>query len=324
LNELEIWIIIQPLKRCRERPELIDWAVRRLIINADDFGLTHGVNRAVMELHSQGALSSATIMARAAATGEAIEEALKTPSLRVGCHVVLVDGEPLSSLRDIPSLADPKTGRFHPTLAAFLRLALTGSIPSAQIQAEAAAQIALLQGRGLRLTHVDTHKHAHMFPAVLRPLLRAARAAGITTVRNPFEPAWSRRATSAAPLLRRVEVAVLRQLEPAFRRIVGVEGFTTTDGALGVLATGNLDTATIRSLLANLPPGTWELVTHPGYNDKELEQVRTRLRESREAERQALMGLGKVDGPELGGLELISFAHVAGGEAEIAMDSQLK
>jgi chitin disaccharide deacetylase len=298
---------------------LIDWAVGRLIINADDFGLTRGVNRAVMELHGKGALTSATIMARAAATEEAIEEALKTPSLRVGCHVVLVDGEPLSSPRDIPALADPKTGRFHPTLAAFLRLALTGRIRPAEIQAEAAAQIALLQDRGLRLTHIDAHKHAHMFPAVLRPLLRAARTAGITAVRNPFEPAWSRRATSAAPLLRRMEVAVLRQLEPAFRRIVAEEGFTTTDGALGVLATGNLDTATIRSLLATVPPGTWELVTHPGYNDKELEQVRTRLKESREAERQALTGLGKLDG-----LELISFAQLAGSDAEIAMDSRRK
>jgi hypothetical protein len=132
-------------------------------------------------------------------------------------------------------------------------------------------------------------------------------------VRNPFEPAWSRRATSAASLLRRIEVAVLRQLEPAFRRIVAEEGFTTTDGALGVLATGNLDTATIRSLLATMPPGTWELVTHPGYNDKELEQVRTRLKESREVERQALMAIGKLDG-----LELISFAQLAGCDAKIA------
>jgi predicted glycoside hydrolase/deacetylase ChbG (UPF0249 family) len=299
----------------RERPELIDWAVRRVIINADDFGLTRGVNRAVMELHSKGALSSATIMARAAATGEAIEEALKTPSLHLGCHVVLVDGEPLSSPRDIPGLADEKTGRFHPTLATFLRLVLTGRIRPDEIQAEAAAQIALLQGRGLRLTHIDTHKHTHMFPAVLRPLLQAARAAGITTLRNPFEPAWSLRATSAAPLLRRMEVDVLRQLEPTFRRIVAEEGFFTTDGALGVLATGNLDTATICSLLATMPPGTWELVTHPGYNDTELQQVRTRLKESREVERQALIAMGKPDG-----LELISFAQLAGGKAEIAMD----
>jgi predicted glycoside hydrolase/deacetylase ChbG (UPF0249 family) len=147
--------------------------VRRLIVNADDFGLTHGVNRAVAELHAHGLLTSATLMARAAATEDAIALALKTPSLSVGCHVVLVDGEPVLPQREIPTLADAKTGMFHPTLASFLRHALTGTIKPAEIEAETAAQIAGMQTRGLRLTHIDTHKHTHMFPAVLRPVLRA-------------------------------------------------------------------------------------------------------------------------------------------------------
>lgn len=310
--------------RCHDRanrnhPELIDWAVRRLIINADDYGLTRGVNRAVMELQSRGALTSATLMARAAATEEAIEMALKTPALRVGCHVVLIDGEPVLSPRALPTLADKTAGRFHPTLATFLRMELTGRIRAVEIEAEAAAQIAVLQGRGLRLTHIDTHKHTHMFPGVLRPLLRAARAAGITSVRNPFEPAWSRCATSAAPLLRRMEVLLLRRFEPAFRRIVAEEGFSTTDGALGVLATGTLDEVSIRSLLASMPPGTWELVTHPGYNDAELGLVRTRLKESREKERQALMAMGKSDG-----VDLISFGQLEGNSAEIGVELPVK
>jgi hopanoid biosynthesis associated protein HpnK len=285
---------------------LIDWAVRRLIINADDFGLTPGVNRAVMELHGRGALTSATLMARAAATDEAIEEALKTPSLGVGCHVVLVDGEPTLLPCEIPSLASRKTGRFHSTPGRFLLLMLTGRIDPAEIEAEAAAQIALLQSSGLNLTHVDTHKHTHMFPAVLRPLLRAARDAGISAIRNPFEPDWSRRASVGAPLLRRMEVTLLGRLEGAFRRIVAEEGFTTTDGALGVLATGTLDSETTHSLPEMMPEGTWELVTHPGYNDAALAQVRTRLKESRETERQALLAM---DRPE--DVELISFAQLA-------------
>jgi hopanoid biosynthesis associated protein HpnK len=314
-------------RRRRESPELIDWAVRQVIINADDFGLTRGVNRAVMELHRKGALTSATLMARAAATEEAIEQALNTPSLGVGCHVVLVDGEPvLSPRQDIPNLVDPISQRFRSSMVSFLfwLCGQTSRLTSfaqrtAEIEAEAAAQIALLKSCGLRLTHIDTHKHTHMFPAVLRPLLRAARAAGISAVRNPFEPAWSRRATSAAPLLRCMEVALLRQLEPAFRRIVYEEGFTTTDGALAVLATGTLDAKTVRSLFESIPPGTWELVTHPGYNDTELARLQTRLKESRETELQALMAMGKPDG-----LELISFAQLGAGETEIAIHSAMK
>jgi hopanoid biosynthesis associated protein HpnK len=289
----------------RRRLELIDLGVRRLIVNADDFGLTLGVNRAVMELHQKGVLTSATLMARAAATDDAVEQALNTPLLGVGCHVVLVDGEPLLAAREIPTLVDKKTGRFLPDLGAFLRRLLLGHIRSSDIEAEAAAQIALLHQRGLRLTHIDTHKHTHMFPAVLRPVLRAARAAEIRAVRNPFEPAWSCRATPGAPRVRRIEVSLLRRLEPAFHRILAEEGFATTSGALGVLATGTLNEATIASLLKNIPPGTWELVTHPGYNDADLDQARTRLKGSREAERQALLAIGPPDG-----VELASFAHL--------------
>jgi predicted glycoside hydrolase/deacetylase ChbG (UPF0249 family) len=283
--------------------------VTRLIINADDFGLTSGVNRAVAELHQAGLLTSATLMARAQATADAIEISLATPSLGVGCHVVLLDGEPvLSPQSEIPNLADPITGRFRPSLIPFLGAVhrywprMAASPMNKEIEGEAAAQISLLQNRGIRLTHIDTHKHVHMFPAVLRPVLRAARAAGIRTVRNPFEPAWSLHATQGAPRLRRVQVSLLRRLQSSFHRIVAEEGFTTTAGAIGVLATGSLNAATIASLLRQLPRGTWELVTHPGYNDADLADVHTRLRASRDTERLALEQLRQF--PEI---ELVSF-----------------
>jgi predicted glycoside hydrolase/deacetylase ChbG (UPF0249 family) len=270
--------------------------VRRLIINADDFGLTHGVNRAVGELHLAGALTSATLMAGASASEEAIEIALSTPSLGVGCHVVLVGPEQILK-------------RHHqPSFGAFLGQVFTGRIDSAQIEAEAGAQIALLRGRGLRLTHIDTHKHTHMFAAVLRPVLRAAKAAGITAVRNPFEPAWSLRATPRAPWTRRIGVALLRRLEPAFLRIVAEEGFVTTDGNLGILATGSLNPSTLGSLLRGLPPGTWELVTHPGYHDSDLAKTGTRLLASRNVEREALLALQQRNE-----MKLISFANLPEG-----------
>ena len=150
-----------------------------------------------------------------------------------------------------------------------------------------------------------------MFPAVLRPIQRAARAAGIRAVRNPFEPAWCRRTTPNAPLLRRMQTSLLWQLEPGFRRIVDEEEFSTTDGALGVLATGTLDEKTLRRLLENIPAGTWELVTHPGYHDHDLAKTHTRLRQSREVEREALLAVGQIEG-----LELINFARLAERGAE--------
>jgi len=273
--------------------------VSRLIVNGDDFGLTAGVNRAILELHGAGVLTSASLLARGRATDEAIDIARATPSLGVGCHVVLVDGNPVLSPGKIPTFVNRSTGCFHTSLTSFLMRLFTGRIRSAEIEAEAAAQIALLQGRGLPLTHIDTHKHTHMFPAVLRPVLRAARAAGIYAVRNPFEPAWSLRATHGAPRLRRAEVSLLRLLEPAFRRIVAEEGFTTTDGAIGVLAAGILDATTVTSLLSALPEGRFELVTHPGYDDADLARAGTRLLASRETEREALASINQRNQIEL-------------------------
>jgi len=279
--------------------------VSRLIVNADDFGLTPGVNRAIIELHAAGLVTSTSLMARAGATDEAIELARATPSLGVGCHVVLVDGEPVLPPEKIPSLVDARTGHFPNSLTTFLLRLFTCRIRAAEIEAEAAAQISLLQQRGVRLTHIDTHKHAHIFSAVLRPVLRAARAAGIRAVRHPFEPEWAVRAAIGAPLARVVQIAALRPFAPRSRQIIAQEGFTATDGTIAVGGTGTLDAATLRSLLGQLPAGTWELVTHPGYNDADLARVRTRLRASRDVERQALTAIREVPG-----IELISFADL--------------
>lgn len=199
----------------------------------------------------------------------------------------------------------PSHRLFSPKLGTFLLRLLTGRIRAAEIEAEAAAQIAFAQAGGLRLTHVDTHKHTHMFPAVLRPVLRAARAAGLRAVRNPFEPEWAVHATPRAGLVRSAEVVALRRFGPYFRRLIAQEGFSSTDGTIAVVGTGTLDADAVRSLMQRLPQGTWELVTHPGYNDADLGRIRTRLRASRDVERTALLALR-----EFPALDLISFAQM--------------
>ena len=115
-------------------------------------------------------------------------------------------------------------------------------------------------------------------------------------IRNPFEPDWALRATpgmnSGAARLRRLAVVALGSQRRAFLRLVHQSKLATTDGTLGVLATGTLDvTNTLRSLLAAMPDGAWELVCHPGYPDQHLDAVRTRLRASRIAEHAALLDL---------------------------------
>lgn len=259
----------------------------RLILNADDFGLTPGVNRSILELNRAGALTSTTLMATAPHTAEAAASISANSTLGVGCHVVLVDGEPALPAERIPTLAPG--GSFRPSLAAFARDLIRGRIPASEIEAEAVAQIRRLQKAGVAVTHLDTHKHTHMFPRVLRPVLCAALMCGVRAIRNPFEPDWAMRATPHAPTLRRIEVRLLRTQRRAFLRLTQEAGLATTDGAVGVLATGTLNSESLQSLLAAMPAGTWELVCHPGHVDEDLNQTRTRLRESRATEYQALL-----------------------------------
>lgn len=281
----------------------------RLIVNADDFGLTSGVNRAILELHKSGVLTSASLMARAGATEEAIDIARSTPTFGIGCHVVLVNGAPILSARDqISHLADATRDTLRPSLSSFLSGLYLESRRKEfrqQIEAETRAQIEFLQSKGVHLTHIDTHKHTHMFPSVLRPVLRAARACGIRAIRNPFEPSWTIQAAPRAPWIRIAQVSALRWLAPICNRIIAEEGFTTTDGTIAVAATGVLDASALRSLVRHLPPGTWELVTHPGHNDADLARVRTRLRASRDVEREALATM-----KEFPAIDLISFRNL--------------
>jgi predicted glycoside hydrolase/deacetylase ChbG (UPF0249 family) len=263
-----------------------------LIINADDFGLTPGVNRSVAELHQAHALTSATLMATGAFFADAVRLAKVNPTLEVGCHVLLVDGTPALPVEQIPSLC-PDGQFLRPALSRFAADLYTGRIRDSEIEAEATTQIRGLQAAGLRVSHIDTHKHTHMFPRVLRPLVRAARACGVHAIRNPFEPAWALRATPGSSRMRRLAVVALGSQHRSFCRLVQGSGLVTTDGTIGVLSTGAPDVeTTLGALLEAMPSdGVWELVCHPGYLDAHLDQVRTRLRASRAQEHVALLQL---------------------------------
>ena len=289
----------------------------RLIINADDFGLTPGVNRAIAELHDAGALTSATLMANGAAFDDAVALALARPSLAVGCHIVLVDGMPVSDPSTIPTLLGPpdKQGRrhFRNSLAGFALGVLRGAIRQDEIEREALAQIKKLQSAGLKLTHADTHKHTHLLSRITRPIILALQQSGIHAIRNPFEPRW------AASLSRSTRRSLLvRTLEPGHRRFeasppIAAGRILTTAGTIGISATGHLNGTTLAALCRAIPEGTWELVCHPGYNDPDLDAITTRLRTERETELRTLLStFAKSSSNALNpcGVELINYAEL--------------
>lgn len=282
--------------------------MKRLIINADDFGLAPGVNRAIIELQQAGALSSATLMANGPFFSPAVYMAFAQPALAVGCHVVLVDGSPCLRPAEVPSLVDPRNpSSFRNTVGSFFADLLRGRIREEEIEAEAVAQIRRIQSSGITVSHIDSHKHVHAFPRVLAPLLRAARQCGVRCVRNPFEPWWSLKATRPAGTVRRMQVHVMRTQGRGFSRLTREHDMITADGSMGLLATGVLDDSVLRALLRAMPTGTWELVCHPGYSDRALDEARTRLRASREVERSALLAVIPEAIKNDSGLALIDF-----------------
>ena len=263
--------------------------MRRLIVNADDFGLTEGVNRAIVECHQHGIVTSATLMANSAAFDDAVKAAKANPQLSVGCHVTLMDGEPLMPAAKVASLLSD--GReFYRTITDFAPRALLGRFRGDQVEAEATAQFRRIQQAGITLSHFDAHKHAHMFPHIAEPLLRAAKACGVPAVRNPFErPVTLSFATKSSATFRTrwAEVLMLRYFQSEFEWLARRYGIATTKGSIGIVATGALDEKVLSEMLQRLPEGTYELVCHPGYNDASLGTIRTKLRESRERCRQS-------------------------------------
>jgi chitin disaccharide deacetylase len=286
--------------------------VRRLIINADDFGYTTGVNRAIVEAHTHGVVTSSTLMANSQAFSEAVQLAKTLPQLSVGCHVVLIDGEPVLDAEHLPSLATDS--HFRDGLKALAARAIAGRIDEDQIAAEVTAQIRKIQAAGIMVSHIDTHKHTHLFPKILRPLLRAAAGCGVHAVRNPFGPKLplrSSRLLSRPGLWSRfAEVRLLRAFAGNFLRAAHREGFSTPDGTLGIEVTGALDETLFHAIARSLPEGTWEFVCHPGYNDAELQTARTRLRASRETELRVLTLPSARQVLSQEGIELISYRHL--------------
>ena len=286
------------------------FSVRKLIVNADDFGLTAGVNRSIVETHERGVVSSATLMANGAAFEDAVTAARSEPNLSVGCHVVLVDGTPVSppgALDTLLAIRSAEPEKFYSSLSAFAARAMFGGFDRDQLVTEVTAQIRKIQAAGLQVTHLDTHKHAHIFPEILTALLRAARICGVPAIRNPIVPvkALPARLFKGKPQLwkRYGQVRMLHTFSRQFRERTKRAGLLTPDGVVGVIETGSLDNPSdnpndgsgysylLRQTLALLPEGTWELVCHPGYSDADLRAAGTRLLESRDQERRLLTSI---------------------------------
>ncbi|HET7101696.1 MAG TPA: ChbG/HpnK family deacetylase, partial [Terriglobia bacterium] len=170
--------------RCHDKP------MKSLIVNADDFGLTEGVNRAIIDGHRNGIITSTTLMANGMAFASAVAAGSAAPALGIGVHLNLTQGRPVSPASRVPSIVTAE-GAFYPGPGILARRILMRQVKPRDVETELRSQIEKVATAGIRITHLDSHKHIHLLPPIFGVVRKLAREYGINCVRCPAEPAVS-------------------------------------------------------------------------------------------------------------------------------------
>jgi predicted glycoside hydrolase/deacetylase ChbG (UPF0249 family) len=262
--------------------------LKYLIPNADDFGYTRDVNEGIIHAHRQGILTATTLMATGAAFDHAVALAHQNPGLDVGVHLVLVGSD-----------------GFPPTVARLIGELVAGRI---RVYDELSAQVRKVREAGIRPSHLDTHKHTHLLPPVLDAVARIASEFQIPWVRRPFDlplhaggVPWQRQAVSRG----------LGFARARFHRVLTRHGCRTTDHFAGFQITGHYDGVELARLIRQLPEGVTEFMCHPGFCTEELQAARTRLKESRQRELDALTSAEVRAAIQESGVTLASYGDIS-------------
>lgn len=231
-----------------------------LIVTADDFGLHEAVNDAVEQASRAGVLTAASLMMAAPAAGDAIRRAHRLPRLRVGLHVVLADGAAMLAHSLIPALTDPSG---HMNSRMFVNGLRYFALPKVrrQLEEEIRAQFAAFARTGLRLDHVNVHKHFHLHPTLLEMLLRIGREYGLSAMRVPDEPLWF--AARSGAWFAGANTVLLAPWIALMKRRLHSARVLYNDRIFGVAASGSMDEAKLLAILGRLPAGITEIYLHP-------------------------------------------------------------
>jgi hopanoid biosynthesis associated protein HpnK len=268
--------------------------MKKLIVNADDFGLTERINQGIVEGHRSGIITSTTLMANGSAFDSALQQARENPQLGVGIHLNLTQGPPISAAAKISSLVDSEGNFCH---TAFQLARRTWQCPHLllEIETELRAQTEKVLSVRLQPSHLDGHKHFHAYPAIFNIIVLLARDYGIPAIRRVAE-----RSAGFFHLIQRFPLSfhqILKQyltgraltlLSWNVKAKMNQAGLQCADQVMGITQTGFLDQPTLENLLCHLPSGCTELMCHAGYVDSALRSMPTRLLEQREVELRAL------------------------------------
>lgn len=234
-------------------------AGRRVIVSADDFGMSVAVNEGIERAHREGVLDAASLMVAGDGAQDAVERARRLPGLRVGLHLVVIEGRAVLPPAAIPDLVDARgwfgSDRVRRGFRYFFRPAVRR-----QLGAEIAAQFAAFAATGLPLAHADAHQHMHLHPTIGALLVREGARYGLGRVRVPMEPpAVLAACGTSAGIGGRALATWSRLLRAQVRRA----GMATSDQVFGIAWSGAMTEARVLALLARLPAGESEIYFHP-------------------------------------------------------------
>ncbi len=234
--------------------------MKRLIVTADDFGAAVQVNEAVERAHRDGILTAASLMVAGEAANDAVSRARILPSLRVGLHLVLVEGRPVLPAGTVPDLVDA-SGHFRTDMARAGAAMFFLPKVRAQLAAEIEAQFAAFEATGLRLDHVNAHKHFHLHPTIAALMVKIGKSHGVKGARVPLEPqAVLGRIEPHKPAgVTRLTAPFARALRVRFRRA----GIATPDSVFGLAWSGAMTAGRLAGLIEHLPGGLSEIYMHP-------------------------------------------------------------
>jgi hopanoid biosynthesis associated protein HpnK len=282
--------------------------MKKVIINADDFGLVQGVNEGIVKAHQEGILTSATLMANMPGFDQAVEIARANPELGVGVHLNILRGQPISPAQKVESLLS-REHRFIPSVATLLRRMALKRVSFDEVEREFRAQMERVQGAGIDPSHIDSEKHIHLIRPFFRIVLKLAKEYKISKVRFIQEYCVS---TQPGQMFKSMFISLS---STSMKKKMVREGVRSPDNFYGVCDSGRITAAKLRRALQKAKEGVTEIMVHPGFITQEMIELEKKIgpyyiNKYREKELNALLDEKLPEVIVDMGIQLINFNHL--------------
>lgn len=283
--------------------------MKKLIINADDFGLSKGVNHGILSGFRNGIVTSATLLANMNYFDHAVQIAKENPDMPIGVHLNLSWGKPVTSSASVPSLVN-SNGYFLKSSAIFAKRYFGGQVSIPEVCLEFRNQVSRISDAGINPTHLDTHKHLHCLPGIMKALISTATEFKIDKIRLPLEKNIIHNMNHKLSIPKLSwKACFARLLCTNQQKLLQNSGIRTTDHFTGITHMNCLNIRVIKKILLNLKDGVTEIMCHPGYMDNDLREI-SKIPPCRDIELEALKAAELKDCINTLNIQLISYSEL--------------